>query len=76
MKVKAAAGKLLWFCAVLEAAAEEAALPNPDALAHTAVTTQNIQAQLIQAGFAHVLAQICRMQSSRHRHTMDINRQG
>lgn len=37
MKVKAPAGKILWFCGGLEIAAEEAAPLNPDALAHTAM---------------------------------------
>lgn len=37
MKVKAPVGKILWFRGVLEITAEEAALLNPDALAHTAV---------------------------------------
>lgn len=43
---------------------------------HGRATTHNVQAQLSQAGFPHVLAGICQMQSSTYRHTMDINRQG
>jgi len=37
MKVKDPVGKILRFCGILEIAAEEAALLNPDALAHMAV---------------------------------------
>lgn len=47
MKVKAPAGKILWFRGGLEIAAEEAAQLNPDALAHTAVWQHNTQAHLI-----------------------------
>lgn len=37
MKVRAPVGKILSFCGGLEIAAEEAALLNPDALAHMAL---------------------------------------